>query len=211
MRGLRLLVLALLPALSAAQNVSLAGHMGQKALLLVDGQPVTLAVGEQRQGVRLLKLDAGQAQVEWGGRVSTLRVGEAPASVGQQDAPVPNGREVVLSAGPGGHFLGNGAINGRAVRFMVDTGASVVALGRDQAERIGLDTGQGRQVMMQTANGSTPAQLVTLSEVTLGDVTVANVQAVVMPQPMAHVLLGNSFLQRFQMRRDNDVMRLELR
>ena len=45
----------------------------------------------------------------------------------------------------------------------------------------------------------------------MGDVTLANVQAVVMPTEMPFVLLGNSFLSRFQMQRDNDVMRLELR
>ena len=211
MRGAMFLLLAAWHMLAAAQSVSLAGQMGRKALLLIDGQTVTLAVGEERMGVRLVSLDAGQAAVEWGGRVSTLVVGGAPASV-TDGAPVDSGgREVVLSAGPGGHFLGSGSINGRAVRFMVDTGASVVALGRDEADRIGLDYAKARRVMMQTANGNTPARLVTLSAVKVGDVTVANVQAVVMPQPMAHVLLGNSFLRRFQMRRENDVMRLELR
>jgi aspartyl protease family protein len=208
--GVALLLLGALPWLAAAQSVSLAGHMGRKALLLIDGQTVTLAVGQERLGVRLLSLDAGRAEVAWGGRVSTLRVGDAPASVGA-GASDAGGREVLLSAGPGGHFLGQGAINGRPVRFMVDTGASVVALGRDEAERIGLDLRQAQRVMMQTANGTAPAHALTLSAVTLGEVTVANVQAVVMPQPMAYVLLGNSFLQRFQMRRDNDVMRLQLR
>ena len=64
---------------------------------------------------------------------------------------------------------------------------------------------------LSTANGVVVAQQLTLSAVSLGDVTVANVRAVVVPAPMGHVLLGNSFLQRFQMRRENDVMRLELR
>jgi aspartyl protease family protein len=210
MRRCLLLTFAALPLLAAAQGLSLAGHMGSKALLMVDGQPVTLAVGERRQGVKLLALEGGAARVERNGRVSVLRVGEDPASVGDA-APPAGGREVVLSAGPGGHFLGSGSINGRAVRFMVDTGASVVAIGRDEADRIGLDYRHGRTVAIRTANGTAPARMVTLSAVKLGEVTVANVQAVVVPQAMDHVLLGNSFLRRFQMRRDNDVMRLELR
>jgi aspartyl protease family protein len=203
--------LAALPLGAAAQSVSLAGQMGRKALLVIDGQTVTLAVGESRHGVRLVALDQGAAQVEWQGRVATLQVGGAPVAVGQIGASAAGGREIVLTAGPGGHFRTSGAINGRPVQFMVDTGATVVALGKADAQRIGVDTSQARRVMMQTANGNAPAELVTLSAVTVGGVTVANVQAVVMAAPMNHVLLGNSFLTRFQMRRENDVMRLELR
>ena len=65
--------------------------------------------------------------------------------------------------------------------------------------------------MMGTAYGNIVAQLVTLTSVRLGEVEVFNVNAVVTPMAMPYVLLGNSFLTRFQMRRDNDVMRLEVR
>jgi aspartyl protease family protein len=54
-------------------------------------------------------------------------------------------------------------------------------------------------------------QIVSLDRVRVGEVEISNVGAVVMPQALPYVLLGNSFLSRFQMRRDNDVMRLELR
>jgi len=117
----------------------------------------------------------------------------------------------VLSAGPGGHFMTSGSINGRAVQFMVDTGATRVALGRAEAERIGLDLSNAQRGMTQTANGAVPVQLLTISALRVGEVLLANVPAVVVPAPMPYVLLGNSFLQRFQMRRDNEVMRLELR
>lgn len=198
-----------------AQGVALAGQIGRrKALLLIDGQPLTLAVGEARQGVRLRALGDGSAEVEIGGRVSVLNQGDAPLRL-DGDAPrtgaAAGAREVVLPMGPGGHFLGSGAINGRAVRFMVDTGASVVALSAAEAARIGVDMDAAVPVAIGTANGTVMGRRVTLSAVTLGEVTVANVAAVVTPAPMAHVLLGNSFLQRFQLRRDNDVMRLQLR
>jgi aspartyl protease family protein len=205
-----ILMLALLPALAAAQSVQLAGQMGRKALLVIDGQTVTLGVGETRQGVTLRSLDGQQAQVEWGGRVQTLAVGGAPVSVGAGRGGV-GGRSIVLPAGPGGHFVTSGQINGRAVRFMVDTGATTIALGQGEAQAIGLDYTQGQRVLMNTANGQAAGWLVTLSAVTVGEVTVANVQAVVMPSGMPYVLLGNSFLSRFQMRRENDVMRLDLR
>lgn len=207
---LALALLALLPAFAAAQSVQLAGQMGRKALLVIDGQTVTLGVGESRGGVTLRSIDGQQAQVEWAGRTTTLTVGGAPVSVGRGAGGV-GGRSIVLSAGPGGHFLAQGQINGRAVRFMVDTGATTIALGQAEAQAIGLDYQQGQRVMMNTANGSSTGWLVTLSAVSIGEVTVANVQAVVMPAAMPYVLLGNSFLSRFQMRRDNDVMRLDLR
>ena len=61
------------------------------------------------------------------------------------------------------------------------------------------------------ANGPVAVQRITLTRVRVGDVEVANVEAVVVPATMPYVLLGNSFLTRFQMRRENDVMRLEAR
>ena len=202
--------LALLPALAAAQTVQLSGQMGRKALLIVDGQPLTLAVGETRRGVTLKALDAGGALVEWGGRSNRLQVGAAPASVGAT-GPNGGGRSIVLAMGPGGHFMAQGAVNGRPQRFMVDTGATTVAFGRSDAERLGVDWRRGQPVAMNTAGGVVQGHRVTLSAVTVGEVTLANVEAVVMPTAMPFALLGNSFLSRFQMRRDNDVMRLELR
>jgi aspartyl protease family protein len=94
---------------------------------------------------------------------------------------------------------------------MVDTGATSIALSRADAERIGLDWKSGRPMVSSTANGLVQVHGLTLSAVRVGEVTISNVAAVVVPAPMPHVLLGNSFLSRFQMRRDNDVMRLELR
>jgi aspartyl protease family protein len=56
-----------------------------------------------------------------------------------------------------------------------------------------------------------PVYAVTLSSVRVGDVEVANVEALVLPAAMPHILLGNSFLTRFSMKRENEVMRLERR
>jgi aspartyl protease family protein len=196
---------------AAAQTVQLAGRMGRKALLVVDGQTVTLAVGETRAGVTLHALDANAAQVEYGGQRHTLAVGGAPARLAGDTGVRPAGRSIVLSVGPGGHFMAAGAINNRPVQFLVDTGATTVALGAAEADRIGLDYRSGQRARMQTAGGPVVGHVLTLSAVTVGEVTLANVQAVVMPAPMPYVLLGNSFLSRFQMRRDNDVMRLDLR
>jgi aspartyl protease family protein len=204
------LCLAALPALAAAQGVALAGQMGSKALLVIDGQPQTLAVGETARGVTLLQMQGDQARVQRGGVVSTLTVGGAPVIVGGGSAPA-GGREIVIPVGSGGHFVTAGAINGRSVSFMVDTGATLVSIGRADAERLGVDLRQAERGMSQTANGAVPVWLTTLKTVRVGDVELRNIAAVVVPATMPHVLLGNSFLSRLQMRRDNDIMRLELR
>jgi aspartyl protease family protein len=206
--GFVALLLVALPA--SAQNVSLAGVMGSKALLVIDGQTKVLAVGDSALGVKLLRLQDGSAVVESAGQQGTLRVGGAPARLAGASTPAA-AREIIIPAGPGGHFVAAGAINGRAVQFMVDTGATLVSLSEVEAERIGLDYRNGRRMMMSTANGNVAAYEVTLTRLRVGDVELANIGAIVMPAQMPMVLLGNSFLARFQMRRDNDVMRLEVR
>ncbi len=207
---LALAIAAIPPAVRAAPGVALAGRMGDRALLVIDGRPRTMAVGQSVDGVTLLRWSGDEAEVDTGtGRLS-LRVGGTPVQVGA-NASRKMAREVVMTAGPGGHFTSAGAINGKSVHFMVDTGATLVSLGLDDATRLGIDLKDARTAMTQTANGPVPVQLVVLGSVRVGELELANVGAAVVPQPMPVVLLGNSFLARLQMRRDNDIMRLELR
>jgi aspartyl protease family protein len=93
---------------------------------------------------------------------------------------------------------------------MVDTGATTVALGVDDAKRMGIDYQKGRPVRMGTANGVAQGWLVKLNSVKIGDVEVYEVEAIVGPN-MPYALLGNSFLSRFSMNRTSDQMVLERR
>lgn len=194
---------------SAAQSVALAGRMGDRALLVVNGTPHTVAVGASGGGVKLLRWQGDEAEVELAGGRTRLRVGGTPAQLGASAAPP--AREIVMTAGSGGHFMPEGAINGHTARFMVDTGATLVAIGRDEAARLGLDLSSASKGISQTANGPVPVQIVVLDRVRVGGVEIHNVGAAIVPQSMPFVLLGNSFLSRFQMRRDNDVMQLTLK
>jgi aspartyl protease family protein len=121
------------------------------------------------------------------------------------------GKRIVLTAGSGGHFMTPGQINGRAVQFMVDTGATGIAMSAADAERAGINYKGGQPVQLSTANGVTQGYRVKLNSVRVGDVEVHDIDAVVSPQPMPYMLLGNSFLSRFQMSRDNDQMTLTRR
>ncbi|MBA2962195.1 TIGR02281 family clan AA aspartic protease [Ramlibacter sp. MAH-25] len=185
--------------------------LGGKPLLVVDGgAPKTVAVGDTWKGVKVVSTAGDQAVLEVGGRRQTLRVGESPGNFGGGPAR-PGGSRIVLSASSGGHFTSEGSINGRAAMFMVDTGATLVGLGATDAERLGIDYKAGQPVRMSTANGVVMGWQVKLPSVRLGDVEVREVDAVVGSGSMPYVLLGNSFLGRFSMRRDNEQMVLERR
>jgi aspartyl protease family protein len=193
-----------------AQTVTLNGHIGAaKALLVIDGEPHTVAVGSTVRGVRLLSLTEAQAEVEVNATRRTLALGAGPVRVTAGTAQ--GGTAIVLTAGTNGHFRTTGQINGKSIEFMVDTGASSVVISQADADRLGIDTKSAPVGMAETANGRAPYRLVVLSSVRVGDVEIANVEAAVIPAQMRGALLGNSFLQRFQMRRDNDTMRLEKR
>lgn len=205
-----LLLCGLAPA-AWAQSVGLSGMLGGKALIIVDGAPPkTVAVGDSYKGVKIVSTQGDQAVVEIGGKQHTLRVGDAPASVGGGGGGS-GGSRIVLPAGNGGHFFALGQINGKSAQMVVDTGATSVSLSLNEAQRLGVNYKSGQMIPMSTANGVIPGWLIKLSSVRVGDVEIHGVDAVVSSGSMPYVLLGNSFLSRFQMTRTNDQMVLEKR
>jgi len=216
MANMRLAVLGacllLGPMLAKAEAVVLTGVASGRALLVVGQEaPRFVAVNQVHRGVRVLVVTSDGAEVEFQGRRQHLRVGQ-PVSVGGPGPSTEAGASrIVLTAGSGGHFVPLGQINGRSVVFMVDTGATLVILGAAEARRVGLDPERGEPARVSTANGEVVGRRVRLDSVRLGEVQVHGVDAMVLPQAMPYVLLGNSFLSRFQMQRTNDQMVLERR
>ncbi|MDO8386067.1 MAG: TIGR02281 family clan AA aspartic protease [Polaromonas sp.] len=192
-----------------AQSVALAGMLGNKALLVVNGAPPkSVAAGETHMNVKVISASGDQAVLELAGKRHTLRVGDAPVSVGAgaggQAAAAGKGNRIVLTAGSGGHFMTQGQINGKAAQFLVDTGATAVSMTVTDAERLGVDYKSGQRVQLSTANGVVQGWRTSLASVRVGDVEVFNVDAVVASRDMPFMLLGNSFLTRFQMLRENE-------
>lgn len=205
------LALAFSPV-AMAQTVGLSGMLGGKALVIVDGGgPKTVAVGDTYKGVKIVSTQGDQAVVEIAGKQHTLRVGDAPASVGSGKGTGASGNRIVLTAGGGGHFFTLGQINGKSTNMVVDTGATTVSLSVHEAQRMGLDYKSGQMIQMSTANGVIPGWLIKLGSVRVGDVVVHGVDGIVSAGSMPVVLLGNSFLTHFQMTRTNDQMVLEKR
>ncbi|MBT9511021.1 MAG: TIGR02281 family clan AA aspartic protease [Acidovorax sp.] len=199
------------PAWAHAQSVALAGMLGSKALLVVDAHPPrAVGAGDEYQGVKVIAITKEEATVEVKGARRTLRLGEAPVSVGGRSGSA-SGRRVTLTADSRGHFVNSGSINGQVMQYMVDTGASTIAIGRPDADRMGLKYQNGQPVRMSTANGIGQGWRMKLDSVRIGDVEVFGVEAIITSQPMPYVLLGNSFLNEFQMTRSNDQMVLEKR
>ncbi|NVO04578.1 MAG: TIGR02281 family clan AA aspartic protease [Rhodoferax sp.] len=214
MKAATVLALLLLPLAqqALAQSVGLAGMLGGKALLIVDGAaPKSVAVGDSYKAVKVISTQGDVAVLEIAGKRLSLRGGAAPANVGGGGGDGVTGTRVVLTASGGGHFLTQGQINGKPAQMVVDTGASLVSMGMADAQRMGVNYQSGQMVSMSTANGVIPAWRVKLATVRVGDVLVYDVDSVVTSGAMPYVLLGNSFLSHFQMTRSNDQMVLQKR
>lgn len=198
---------------AGAQSVAMSGGMGSKALLVVNGgAPKALAAGDVHRGVKVISVSSEQTVVEIEGKRHAVRLGGAPVSLGGGGGGSSGGgSQIVLTAGTGGHFVTQGSINGRTVEFLVDTGATNVAMGQDVARRLGIDFEKGELGRSSTANGVVMTYRVRLAKVRIQDVEVYDVEASVLPGSMSSVLLGNSFLTRFQMKRENEQLTLSKR
>lgn len=204
-----LLCLSLGAASAQAADVGLAGLFPGKVLLTIDGgAPRIVAVGATTsEGVKVVSVEGETATLEVDGRKRVLRVGQNVASQPSGSGPA----TVVLTADAAGHFMTTGNINGTTVRFIVDTGASMISLGASDARRIGIDPSKGQQGIANTANGQTMVSRVKLDTVRVGDIVLNNVDALVHQQDMPYALLGMSFLNRMEMLRDGGSMTLKKR
>ena len=200
--------LALAPHAHAAE-VAVTALFNGKAVIVVDnGRPRTMAAGDTTpEGVKLIGATSESAVIEYAGKRQTLLLGQGTRLGGGSIAP--SSGQVTLMVGAGGHFWANGAINGASVRFMVDTGATSVAMSSETAKRIGIKYAPGTRVGVRTASASTTGFRVILDTVRVGDITLSGVEALVLEgRYPEEILLGMSFLNRTQMKRDGDTLTL---
>ena len=119
---------------------------------------------------------------------------------------VNGGIEVVLEADRQGHFVATGQINGRDVRFLIDTGATLVSVPEALADRLGLE--REAPIRLETAAGTVQGWLTRLDEVRLGDIVQRDVRAAINPGRHESVLLGMSFLRELEMTQRSGELRL---
>ena len=197
---------------AVAADVNLNGVIGTKALVVIDnGKPRLLAVGETSpEGVKLISVSGETAVIEMSGRRETLTLGQSARLAGGSRPG--GGKSVTLVADSRGHFVTIAAINGITVRVLVDTGASLVSMGSSEAKRLGINYTAGQKAFSSTANGVVPTYRVKIDEVRIGDVTLNNVDGMVhVGDNLPIVLLGMSFLNRMDMKRDGEKMVLTKR
>lgn len=182
-----------------------------KAMLEIDGRRRMLRDGEtSAEGVRLIASDADGARIELGGRVVALALDER---IGGEFAAAPAPVVVRLLPDADGHYYVDGQIEGNPVRFLVDTGATTIAVNKHTARRIGVPYRvDGRKGSVETAAGPAPAYGVTFGEVMVQAIRLTDVPGVVVDgDAPREPLLGQAVLNRLDISRTGVVMELRAR
>ncbi|MDZ7750581.1 MAG: TIGR02281 family clan AA aspartic protease [Gammaproteobacteria bacterium] len=208
------LVLALLaPAPGAAvERIEVMALFKDRAVMRLDGRQRMLVAGERSpEGVLLVEADANGAVVEVDGERRSLSLGNR---ISGRYAP-PEGTEDIVHVAPDGRgmYVINGSINGFQVRFLVDTGASHIAINSHLARRVGIRyMEEGQQGITSTASGVTTSYQVTLDRVRVGDIELRDVAATVLDGDFpSEALLGMSFLGKVDMNRNGGILQLKRR
>ena len=201
-----------LPA-SAIKSVSVYALFNNRAILVIDGQKRMMKEGDtSEEGLTLLSSTTNGAVIRIDGKEETIGLTINPAteamSIGSENS-VPVAETVTLNMGRGGFFHAEGEINGKSVRFLVDTGANTIAMNFSTARSLDIDYEAGIKSIASTANGNVRMYLVTLDKVSVGSIEVDNVQAAIIQDPgPAEILLGMSFLSNLEMNRVGSTMEL---
>jgi aspartyl protease family protein len=190
-------------------DVNVIGLFPGKAVVTVNrGAPRTLSLGETTpEGVKLISTGHGSAVLEVDGKRETLEMGQHFETADQTGAR----QTVALAPDENGHFMTDGLVNGSHVRFMVDTGATLVSIPISEAARLGIDYHKARPGYSILADGRRIASYrVVLDSVSVGDLTLFNVDCA-LSQGTGIPLLGMSFLNRTEIRREGQNLTLTKR
>lgn len=203
-----LLLSASLSNVVQASDIGVVGLFPGKAVLVIDGSsPKTYSVGSKvTDDVKLVEANGSSATLEVKGKRQVIGIGEyvSRSTPGASSS-------VTLKVNPQGHFVADAQINGAMMTMLVDTGATMIALPASDAARMGVNYKQGQMVMVNTANGPAPAYRVKLNTVKVGDIEMNQVDALVQESGLPFALLGMSFLNRTEMRREGEMMVLTKR
>jgi aspartyl protease family protein len=199
----------------AATSVKAIALFSERAMLTVDGSKAKIVrVGTTHLGVKVISSNTSEAVVEINGQRQTLTLnGSVILSKSLAVSPPKSYFATVQMVVDNlGFFRGNGAVNGRDLEFLVDTGANLVVLSSADADEIGLEYRSGTRTSASTAAGNAPMYLVRLQTVSLGGIELENISAGVIVGRFPEIpLLGMTFLSQLNMQRDGDNMSLSRR
>lgn len=194
----------------AVSQVEVQALFGGKAVVMIDGQRRNLGIGDTSpEGVKLISADSKQAVLEVDGKTKSYKPGGAISL----SYAKPEHHEEKVYADDRGMFRSVGTINGRTVRFLLDTGATTVAMNKSQARQLGVDYRmKGERIVVSTASANVKGYRVRLKSVSLGNIKQRNVEAMVIdgdhPGP---ILLGMSFLGKLKVEKEGNAMTIRQR
>lgn len=210
MRSLQTFMLSLLLLASApaqALDIVVKGLFSNQAVVSIDGKQRILKKGKSSpEGVKLVSSDSRGAVLEVNGKRQRYELGQHIGTGFKKDK-----QPEVSIYKTNNMYTAVGSINGFPVTFLVDTGASQVAMGKGHAKKYGINYFlNGEETAVSTASGIKRAWAVKIDKVRVGDITLRNVDGMVVDGPgPGGVLLGMSFLGRLQMSQDGDAMKLK--
>ncbi len=191
-------------SVNALEKIEMQALMPGMVVLLVDGSRVTLKTGKTIDGIKLISSTTKSAVLEVDGVKKTYQMGSAVSTQFRQRENI----SVRILRDQYGMFSAYGSINGQSVRFLVDTGATSVAMSANQARRLGLQYRlHGRPTKTSTASGLADAWSIRLKTVRLGQLIERNVQGIVVDGDYPRqVLLGLSFLNKMKVEKEGGIM-----
>lgn len=190
-----------------AVNISVTALFSGKAMISINaGQPRLLSVGQSTpDGIKLLSADSSSATFEIDGKRQTLALGQGISS-NMASSTKPSAS---LTADIQGHFLTTGTLDGASTLFLVDTGATEIAISSAEAKRLGISYLNGKRGASSTANGLVATYQVIFNTVKVGNITLNQVEGHVIDGNGLNIsLLGMSFLKRLEMKREGSTMTL---
>ena len=204
-----LYLLLLLPMTALAETqINVVGLFSGKAVLIINkGKPQTLSVGQSSaEGVKLLAADSSKAVLEVEGKRKELGMGQAAYVAGGASA---DPGSVILYANTDGHYFTEGQVNGVTLKFLVDTGATAIAMNSGNARSAGIDYKKGERISTHTANGVVDGYHVVINTLKIGSLVIQQVDAIVLEGGSPSlVLLGMSALNRMDMKREGIALTL---
>ncbi len=206
-RALTILALLWSCTLLAVEQIYVEALFSGQAMVKVDGKRRLLKLNKPSpEGLLLISASSSEAVIEYEGERQTYPLGSRVST----NFSKPKQVSAKIWRDQGGSYRTVGTINGRTVNFLVDTGASAVAMYRSDAKRLGIQYRlEGAPMYVNTANGTAPAYEITLDRVQVGDILLRQVRGFVIESSgSGHILLGMSFLNRVTMENQGSVLML---
>ena len=204
-----IILLLIIPCSHAVEKIVVNGLFTNKAVVTIDGKQRILKIGEASpEGVKLISSNSREAVIEVDGEQKTYQLG---THIGTDYKEPPETTTVTVVPDRSGSYFVNGSINDFQVRFLVDTGATLIFINAPTAKRIGLNYKlDGREGLAETASGTTKIYSLTLKKVKVGNIELRDVAAAVSDNEYPlDILLGTSFLNRINSSREGRILKLE--